>query len=205
MIIAGLTGGIASGKSTITGFFSEAGARVVDADAIAREVVLPGTPGYEAILASFGRTILLPDGAIDRKRLGNIIFNDPEKKTRLDAIVHPRVFEQAAAMIARIADLQPDAVVIMDVPLLLETGMGCDLAEIIVVYVPEALQLVRLMQRDGIDKQAAMARIRSQMPIEEKCKRATVVIDNSGSLSDSRKQAIAVFQRLKQKAGMEKK
>lgn len=200
MIIAGLTGGIASGKSTVSRFLSDSGAQVIDADIIAREVVKQGTPGYNAILASFGEAILLPDGDIDRKQLGEIIFNDPDKKARLDAIVHPLVFERSAEMIAHIAAQTPDAVVIMDIPLLLEAGMGSDLAEVIVVYVPEALQLKRLMIRDGIDKQAAMARIRSQMPIEEKRRRATVVIDNSSTLSDSRRRAMAVFKRLKQKS-----
>ena len=200
MIIAGLTGGIASGKSTVSRFLSEAGARIIDADKIAREVVSQGSPGYDAILSFFGRTVLLPDGEIDRKRLGEIIFNDPEKKACLDSIVHPQVFERTAEMICQISAQTPDAVVIMDTPLLLEAGMERDLAEVIVVYVPEILQLERLMKRDGIDKQAAMARIRSQMPIEEKRKRATVVIDNSGTMSDSRRQALAVFTRLKQKS-----
>lgn len=200
VIIAGLTGGIASGKSTIARFLSEVGAQVVDADKIAREVVKPGTPGYNAILAFFGRTILLPDGDIDRKRLGEIIFNDPDKKASLDAIVHPLVFERSAEMIAQIAAETPDAVVIMDVPLLMEANMGRDLKEVIVVYVPEALQLERLMNRDGIDEQAAMARIRSQMPIEEKRRRATVVIDNSGTIVESRRRALAVFNRLKHRS-----
>jgi len=200
VIIAGLTGGIASGKSTIARFLSDAGAQVVDADKIAREVVKPGTPGYDAILALFGRTILLPEGNIDRKRLGEIIFNDPDKKAGLDAIVHPLVFERSAEMIAQIAAKTPDAVVIMDVPLLIEADMGRDLEEVIVVYVPETLQLKRLMNRDGIDEQSAMARIRSQMPIEEKRKRATVVIDNSGTILESRRRALAVFNRLKQRS-----
>jgi len=200
MIIAGLTGGIASGKSTVSRFFSEAGALIIDADKISREVVSKGTTGYDEILSFFGRTILLPDGEIDRKRLGEIIFNDPEKKAHLDSIVHPRVFERSAEMIAQIATHTPDAVVILDIPLLLEAGMGSDLAEVIVVYVPQITQLERLMKRDGIDKQSAMARIRSQIPIEEKRKRATVVIDNSHTLSDCRRQALAVFNRLKQRS-----
>jgi dephospho-CoA kinase len=198
MIIAGLTGGIASGKSTVTGFFSDAGAWIIDADKIAREAAKQGTPGYDRIVAIFGRTILLPDGEIDRKRLGDIIFNDPGKKALLNGIVHPRVFERAAEMIKQIGIRAPDAVVIMDVPLLLETGMQKNLAEVIVVYVPETIQLERLMRRDGIDEQAAMARIRSQMPIEQKRQQATIVIDNSGSLADSRRQVMAIFRRLEQ-------
>lgn len=200
MIIAGLTGGIASGKSTVSRILGDAGARIIDADKIAREMVKQGTPAYDEILSFFGMTILQPDGEIDRQRLGDLIFNDPEKKARLDAIVHPRVFERSTEMIAQIASQAPDAVVIMDIPLLLEAGMQRDLAEVIVVYVPETLQLERLMKRDGIAEKAAMVRIRSQMPIEEKRKRATVVIDNSGNLADSRKQALLVFKRLKQRS-----
>jgi dephospho-CoA kinase len=200
VIIAGLTGGIASGKSTVSRFFSDAGAHVIDADKIAREVVNPGTTGYDAIVSLFGHQILLPNGEIDRKHLGEIIFNDLEKKGHLDAIVHPLVFERSAEMIADIAAHAPDAVVIMDVPLLLETGMESDLDEVIVVYVPETIQLQRLMKRDGIDEQAAMARIRSQMSIEKKRKLATIVIDNDNTLSDTRSRALAVFNRLKQRS-----
>jgi dephospho-CoA kinase len=201
VIIAGLTGGIACGKTTVSGFFSDAGARIIDADKIAREVVRPGAPAYEKILSFFGKTILLPNGTIDRQRLGDIIFNDPEKKSRLNAIVHPLVFERSTQMIARIAAQVDDAVVIMDIPLLFETGMQRDLAEVIVVYVPEAMQLERLMKRDGIGLKAAMARIRSQMPIEEKRKRATIVIDNSGALKDTQRSALAIFDDLKKRSG----
>ena len=198
MIIAGLTGGIASGKSTICGFFLDAGARIIDADKIARQLVRRGAPAYDEIVACFGTAILMPDGEIDRRKLGDIIFNDRPKKACLDAIVHPRVFERLAQITAQIAAQAPDAVVIRDIPLLFETGMQTDLSEVIVVYVPENLQLKRLMQRDGISQRAAMARIRSQMSIEEKRKRATVVIDNSGVLAASRRQTLAVFKRLKQ-------
>jgi len=201
LIIAGLTGGIASGKSTVSNFLADAGARIVDADQIAREVVRKGTAAYDEIVAAFGTGILLPDGEIDRGQLGDIIFNAPEEKNRLDAIVHPRVFERSAERIAAIGEQTPDAVVILDIPLLIEAGMERDLAEVIVVYVPERVQMERLMKRDGIGKKAAMARIRSQMPIEEKRRRATIVIDNSGSLAACQDQARAVYTRLKQQSG----
>ncbi len=200
MIIAGLTGGIASGKSTVSGFLSDAGARIIDADEIAREVVRQGMPAYDDIRSCFGVSILQADGEIDRQRLGDIIFNDPKKKARLNAIVHPRVFERTAQKIAEIEMADPEAVVILDIPLLFEVGMEADLEEVIVVFVPEPLQLDRLLKRDGIDKKAAMARIRSQMPIGSKRKRASFVIDNSGSLSDSRRQTMAIYQQLKQQA-----
>ncbi|HSO18342.1 MAG TPA: dephospho-CoA kinase, partial [Desulfosarcina sp.] len=201
VIVAGLTGGIASGKSTVSRILADAGARVIDADRIAREVVIRGSPAYADIVAFFGREVLRKDGEIDRSRLGDIIFNDPEKQARLNAIVHPRVFDRSERMIADIAARTPGAVVILDVPLLLEAGMDRDLAELIVVYVPESLQLERLMRRDDIDAAAAMARIRSQMPIEEKRRRATIVIDNSGGPDACRRQALAVYRRLKSRAG----
>ncbi len=197
MIVVGLTGGIASGKSTVAGFLLEAGARIVDADRIAKAVVTPGTPVHAEIAAVFGQTILLPDGHLDRKRLGGIIFTDPVQQAALNAIVHPRVIEGMEAEIDRIAAESPDAVVVLDVPLLFESGMHRDLAEVIVVYVPEALQLERLVARDGISATDAMARIRSQMPIEEKRRRATIVIDNSGTENATRQLASALFDRLK--------
>lgn len=200
MIIVGLTGGIASGKSTVAGFFSSAGAHIVDADQIAREAVAPGAPAFNAVVSLFGSTILGPDGGIDRKRLGDIIFNDPQKKARLEAVVHPRVRQRAAEITSRIIAQDSEAVIVQEVPLLFEVGMQNDLAEVIVVYVPESVQLERLMRRDGIDKKAALARIRSQMAIDEKRKRATIVIDNTSRVADTRKQAMAVYQRLKRRA-----
>jgi dephospho-CoA kinase len=200
VVIAGLTGGIASGKSTVAGFLADAGAQIIDADQIAREVVRKGTPAYQEILSLFGRSILRPNGEIDRKHLGNLIFNDSRQKARLDAIVHPYVFRRMRELINQTVVRLPQAVVILDIPLLLEAGMQNDLQEIIVVYIPECLQLKRLMIRDGIDEKAAMARIRSQLPIEEKRSRATIVIDNSGELAESQRQALAVYHRLKQQA-----
>ncbi len=197
MIIAGLTGGIASGKSTVSAMLAEAGAIIVDADVIAREVVEPGRPAYEDILDTFGRDILLPSGMLDRNRLGDIIFNDPAKKARLDAIVHPRIYRRMEETIADIAATKPDAVTVLDIPLLIETGKkGRDLAELIVVYVPEAVQLKRLMVRDQIDKDTALAKIRSQMPIEEKRRLATIVIDNSGSMKKTRAQTLQAYAEL---------
>lgn len=200
MIIVGLTGGIASGKSTVAGFLSSAGAHVIDADQIAREAVEPGAPAFNAVVSLFGLTILGPDGGLDRKRLGDIIFNDPQKKARLEAIVHPWVRQRAAETTSRIVAQDSEAVIVQEVPLLFEVGMQNDLVEVIVVYVPESVQLERLMRRDGIDKKAALARIRSQMAIDEKRRRASIVIDNSSRVADTRKQAMAVYKRLKQQA-----
>jgi dephospho-CoA kinase len=199
LIIAGLTGGIASGKSTVSAFLEKAGALIVDADKIAREVVRKGQPAWREIVDAFGQAILLPDGEINRVLLGEIIFNDPAQQQVLNRIVHPGVISETAARLSEIEKKQPVAVVILDVPLLIESGMDTGLSDIIVVYVPESVQIQRLIARDVLTPAQALARIRSQMPIEEKKKRATIVIDNSGSLENTRRISLTVYQRLKEK------
>jgi dephospho-CoA kinase len=199
LVIAGLTGGIASGKSTVSAFLEDAGAVIVDADKIAREVVQKDRPAWREIVGAFGRSILLPDGEINRTLLGEIIFNSPELKQVLNRIVHPGVISETAGRLAEIEKNQPGAVVILDVPLLIESGMNAGLSDIIVVYVPESLQIERLMKRDALTQDQALARIRSQMPIEEKKKRATIVIDNSGSREDTRINSLRVYQKLCEK------
>jgi len=196
MKIVGLTGGIASGKSTVSAMLAELGAAVIDADRIAREVVRRGMPAHARIVDHFGKGILLPDGEIDRRALGDIVFHDAAEKAVLNAIVHPEVIAAYAREIAALERDRPDALVVMDVPLLLESRMHEGLAEVIVVYVPESLQRKRLMTRDDISAEDADARIGSQMPIEEKKRRATIVIDNTGDLSETRRQVTAVFRRL---------
>jgi len=200
LVVVGLTGGIATGKSTVSRILADAGARIIDADKIAREVVAPGALAYDAIIRAFGKSILLADGPIDRKRLGQLIFNDPHQKAILDAIVHPKVFGQLKKQIAEYAGQRPNLVIIMDIPLLFETGAHEDLTEIVVVYVPESIQLKRLMKRDGIDQNEAMARIRSQMPIDMKRQKATFVIDNSGKTEATRRQTLDIYNHLKLKA-----
>ena len=193
MIVAGLTGGIGTGKSTVAAVFAEAGAVIIDADEIARDVVAKGRPAWCRIVAHFGRAVLLPDGDIDRKKLGAIIFNDTRQKAHLDRIVHPHVITETEQQLKEIERLQPQAVVILDVPLLIEAGMDRDLDEVIVVYTPEAVQIKRLMRRDRLTAAEGLSRIRSQMPIEEKKMHATVVIDNSASPAVTRKRVLAVF------------
>ncbi len=199
MLIAGLTGGIASGKSTVSAFLEDAGAVIVDADKIARDVVRKDQPAWREIVGAFGRSMLLPDGEINRTLLGEIIFNDPVKKQALNRIVHPGVFAETAARLAEIEKKQPNAVVILDVPLLIESGMDSGLSDIIVVYVPESVQIQRLMDRDALTQAQALARIRSQMPIEEKKLRATIVIDNSGSRENTRNISLRIYKMLRDK------
>lgn len=198
MQVIGLTGGIATGKSTVSAILENAGAVIIDADRIARMVVKKNMPAYRQILDKFGKSILLPDGAIDRTALGNLIFNDPQKKQLLNTIVHPYVRKETDRQLKQLEKNNPDALVILDIPLLFEAGMGSDLSEVIVVYAPEPIQVKRLMQRDHISHADAMARVHSQMPIEEKKKLATMVIDNSGTREHTRKQTLEIFQRLKE-------
>jgi len=196
--VIGLTGGIATGKSTVSAILKNAGAVIIDADRIARRVVKKNLPAYRQILAHFGESVLLPDGEINRAALGNLIFNDSRKKQLLNSIVHPHVQKETDRQLRYIAKKNPNALVILDIPLLLEAGMRKDLSEVIVVYAPEHIQIKRLMERDYISQEDALARIRSQMPIEKKKSLATMVIDNSGPIEDTRKQTLEILQRLKQ-------
>jgi dephospho-CoA kinase len=171
------------------------GARLVDADQIAREVVLPGSPALEEIADRFGRIVLKEDGTLDRKRLGEIVFSDPQAKRDLEQILHPRIRQLIRERKESLAAEHPRRPVIVDIPLLFESGMTEGYDEIMVVYVPEEVQLRRLMERDGLTTEQAMNRIRSQMPIEEKKRRADVVIDNSGTLKETEDQIIDYWTR----------
>jgi len=199
LLVVGLTGGIATGKSTVSTILENAGALIIDADRIAREVVKKGRPAHCAIVENFGKNVLLPDGEINRSVLGDIIFNDPRKKHLLNSIVHPHVRKEQNRQLKHIEQTNPNTIVILDIPLLIESKMYRDLSEVVVVYAPEHIQTKRLMQRDGISKADALARVRSQMPIEEKKDKATIVIDNSGTRANTRKQTLKIFQRLKDK------
>ncbi|MGD8343837.1 MAG: dephospho-CoA kinase [Desulfobacterales bacterium] len=200
MQVIGLTGGIATGKSTVSAMLKEAGAIIIDADRIARAVVKKGLPAYRQIVARFGTEVLLPDGEINRNLLGNMIFNDHRKKQLLNSIVHPHVNEEVNRQLKQIQKTHPNAVIVLDVPLLIETGMHDDLSEIIVVYTPQDIQIQRLMQRDHISGADALARVRSQMSIEEKKQQATLVIDNSGTIENTRRQTLDIFKRLEDSA-----
>ena len=196
MLIVGLTGGIATGKSTVAGMLDVAGAYIVDADKMARKAVEPGKPAYHEICRQFGDNILQPDGNIDRILLGNIVFGNENLRRHLEAIVHPWVKTYMENDIQAIIEKFPQAVVVKDIPLLLEGGGDEALSEIIVVYVPEAVQVERLMRRNALTREQALLRIQSQMPIEAKKKLATILIDNSGDLETTRQRTMAVYERL---------
>jgi len=186
-MILGLTGGIATGKSTVTGLLRERGIPVIDADAIAREVVEPGMPAYEAIVRHFGHEILQPNGQLDRKKLGDIVFSDEAERQVLNAIVHPevrRVMREQAVE----AEAAGAPIVFMDIPLLFESKLQHMVEKIVVVYVPESTQLERLIERDELDEEQARKRMNAQLPIEEKKAWADYVIDNQGSREETARQ-----------------
>lgn len=200
MVVAGLTGGIGTGKSTVASFLESFGAVILDADKIAREVVEKGSPVCQRIREHFGSEVFHEDGTIDRERLGSIIFGDRKKKELLNSLVHPAVFEVMAKRLGELQSRADDTVVICDVPLLIETGMYHDFSEVILAYVPEEIQVERLMSRDRIPREEALKKVRSQMPIEEKKKYATLIIDNSGSIEKTSERALEVYKYLKKKA-----
>jgi len=195
-ILTGLTGGIATGKSTVSAMFAHLGARVIDADLLAREVVAPGQPAHAAIVKEFGPEVLQADGYLDRKRLGAIVFADAERRKRLEAITHPAIRQRQARILSVFEEEAFEGVVIWDVALLFETGGDAAMDRIVVAYADEATELERLMARDGIGEAAARARIQSQMPVAEKAKRAHYVIDNSGTRAATQAQVRQVFQAL---------
>ncbi|KQL37965.1 dephospho-CoA kinase [Bacillus sp. FJAT-25509] len=185
--IFGLTGSIASGKSTVSNFLKELNVPIVDADIIAKEVVEIGQPAYKKIIEAFGSEILLESGEINRSFLGSIIFNNKEKRLQLNEIVHPEVRREMKEQADRYIK-QGESLVILDIPLLYE-GNSIELVEkVIVVTVSEENQLKRLMNRNGLSKEDALLRIASQIPVKEKAARADYVIDNNGDIEDTKRQ-----------------
>jgi dephospho-CoA kinase len=195
--VIGLTGGIASGKSAVAAMLRELGAPVVDADLVARQVVEPGTPALAEIVGRFGREVVDADGRLDRKRLADEVFGDLAARRDLNAITHPRI---AAASAAALADLASGGapVAIYEAALLVENRAHEQLDGLIVVAVPEAMQLARLCARDGIDEVAARARLAAQLPLADKVAVADWVIDNAGMLDETRAQVADVWRRVQE-------
>lgn len=192
--MVGLTGGIASGKSTVSGMLRALGAQVIDADVVAREVVEPGTPGLAEIAARFPG-VVGSDGRLDRERLGARVFGHDEERRALNALLHPRIQQ---AVVAHTEELgrQGHRLVIYDAPLIVENGLHHLLDGLIVVAVPVEVQLSRLMARNGLSREAAEARVRAQLPLEEKKKVATWVVDNSGPLDQTQAQVEQIWREL---------
>lgn len=195
MYIIGLTGGIGSGKSTVSKMLKELGAYIVDADRIAREVVMPNEPAWQGIIAYFGTGILLPDGTINRVLLGEKIFKNKIERQSLEEITHPHIKEKVQQSIAH-AKISGERIVVLDIPLLFEIGWGDMVDGIWVVYVEKEVQLARLMSRNQLTRQQAQDRIDAQMSLDEKVKQADVVINNNLDVDHTKMQVVAAWQRI---------
>ena len=196
MRLIGLTGGIATGKSTVAQILTELGVAVVDADALAHEVTAPGGEAVAAIGHELGGEFIRPDGSLDRPRLAERVFADDALRARLNAIIHPRVRRR---MMERVAALELGGadVIVLDVPLLLEAGQAYDVDTVWLVYAPEPVQIARLMARNGLTRDQAVLRVHAQMPIEAKRRLADVVIDNTQDRVALRRQVEALYRELK--------
>jgi dephospho-CoA kinase len=194
--VIGLTGGIGSGKSAVAAIFRELGAPVIDADQVARDVVEPGQPALGELVAAFGEGILGAGGALDRKRLGAIVFADPAARKRLDAITHPRIAAETARRIAALAASGAE-LVLYEAALLVENGMHRGLGGLIVVSAPPEVQRARVMARDGLSADEANARLAAQLPLADKVAAATHVVDNGGSLEATRRQVESIWEKIR--------
>ncbi|TCP69043.1 dephospho-CoA kinase [Baia soyae] len=200
-MVIGLTGGIATGKSTVSKMFQERGAKIIDADQIARLVVEPETEGLQQVIATFGVEVLDSKGQLNRRALGDIIFHDPHARQRLNAILHPLIRAEMKRQTAEFQSEDTEEVIIWDVPLLFESGLTQLVEKVIVVYIPEALQIVRLMERDQLTELEAKARLHAQLSIEEKKKMADFVIDNSHLVFHTERQVDKLWNYLALKNG----
>ncbi len=196
MLKVGLTGSIAVGKSFVLGVLAELGCRVLNADVTAREVVAPESPGLRAAVDAFGKEILLPDGGLDRAKLGSLIFADEEKRLRLNSILHPFIIAKQDEQMRKWESEDPTGIAVIDAALMIESGGYRRFDKLIVVHCRPEVQLLRLMSRDGLDREQAEQRITAQMPQEEKKKFADFLIDTSDGFESAREQTEAVFREL---------
>lgn len=195
-MIVGLTGGVASGKSLVSEELERLGAIIIDADSIAREIASPGTDVYGAIVREFGRGILAPDGSIDRRALGSIVFSDPGKLKRLNLITHPPIMRRIVEELEACGKKHPASVIVVDAPLLIEVGLHRSMDKVIVVYTDEDKQLERLKKKSGLTEEEAKNRINAQLPLSRKLEYADYVIDNNGTLEETLKEAQRVYSEL---------
>jgi len=192
-LLVGLTGGIATGKSTVSAILGSLGCEIIDADLLAREVVEPDEPALAQIADEFGRDVLTASGALDRKKLGTIIFANPERRRRLEAITHPAIRERFLARIDALAERGFTGIVVFDAAVMIESGNYKNMDRLIVVVTDDVTQMARLHGRDGTDEAENRRKISSQMPLAEKAKLADYVIDNSGSREATAEQVGRVF------------
>jgi dephospho-CoA kinase len=197
MILVGLTGGVATGKSTVAEMFKQCGAAVIDADLLARQVVEPGKPAWREIVQLFGKTVLNQDRFLDRQALGNIVFRNPKKRRQLERIIHPRVAREQQRLVRRIAKHKPRSVVLYEVPLLFEAGVDKRVDQIIVVSADRETQIARLKKRNGLSRAEALRRIHSQMPLTKKIRQADHVLNGTLPRPSLRKQVDQLFKSLR--------
>jgi len=197
MLKVGLTGGIATGKSHVVARLSELGCEVLDADLIAHQVIEPGQPAYEEIVSEFGREMLAENGAIDRARLGAVVFANLECRQRLNAIVHPRVLAAQERWLTEVAARNPETIAVVDAALLIEVGAHRRFDKVVVVFCEPQLQLERLMARNQLSREDALTRIAAQMPTTEKLKYADYTINTSGDFTDTDRQVRALYTELR--------
>jgi len=201
VLLVALTGGIASGKSTVARRLAEHGAVVVDADQVARDVVAPGEPALTRIAETFGAGVIAADGSLDRPALGAIVFADPEGRAKLNAITHPAVLERSRALFAAAVAEDPDAIVVYDIPLLVEAGRHEEFDLVVVVQATEETRIARMVQGRGMTREEAVGRIRSQASDADRLAIADVVIDAEGSLDETLAQADALWENLRARVG----
>jgi dephospho-CoA kinase len=196
LLVVGLTGGIGSGKSTVSKYLRELGATIIDADVLAKELVLPNSPAWKEIINHFGKDILDENGFLKRKKLGEIIFQFPNERKVLNEILHPRIKEKTEELIKQYCQQEAIPLLVVDAPLLIETGMSDMVDEVWVVVIPEELQLKRLKERDNLSAQDAQKRLEAQMPFAEKLKYAHRVIDNSGGIEETREKIRSLWNKV---------
>lgn len=196
-ILLGVTGGIASGKSTVARMLEQLGARLIDFDVLSRVVVEPGKSAWRDITAYFGEQVLLKDKTLDRKKLANIIFRDSEKRKELERFIHPRIYEEFTRLVNEYATKDVNIIIQVVVPLLLEAKLQHLFHKILLVYIPEERQIERVMKRDRISREMALDMLSSQLPIEEKRGYADFIVDNSGPLEETKRQVEEVWEKLK--------
>ncbi len=205
MLSVGLTGNIASGKSTVVRIWRRLGARVIDADRLARLAVAPGTPGLRNVVEEFGEEILGPEGELDREELGRRVFADPDARRRLEAIVHPEVGRLRREEERRIAGEveasgESGVVLVHDIPLLFEAGLSVDFDVVVLIDAPREERLRRLVEKRGLDPEQARQRIDAQQPAEEKRRAADLVIENDGTLDELERRATDAWRTLRERA-----
>ncbi len=199
----GLTGGIASGKSTVARILEELGAKVIDADRVGHELLRRSHPVHQQVVARFGQGVLRPDGEIDRKLLGSMVFADPQRLRELSAIVHPSLIARVDELAAELRAGRPGAVIVVDAAVIYEAGVADRFAKILVAWCRPEQQIERLMAKTGLSREEALRRVASQIPSEEKRRRADYVIDCSGNLAQTRAQAEALYPEIKRLAEAE--